>query len=163
MFSRYRSMAASILMGSLLLGGTNAYAVGKRGIVAACTTTLHEYAQRRDQLDAEGYANLFTEDGVFVFKGQAFTGRKAIAKRLEASDKTLTTRHLVGSIVITPNQQGPITARSYVQVYQAKTSDQEGPVAVEKTIFAEYHDTLKMQDKRCLIQRRETHIVFFSP
>lgn len=131
-------------------------------IVAACTATINQYAHYRDQLDAEGYANLFTEDSVFVFPGITLTGREAIARRIRDDDGTTSSRHLTGSIVVSVDDDQKITARSYIHVYQAATPDTPGPVPASKYILGEYHDDMRMTASGCKIARRETVVVFIS-
>jgi hypothetical protein len=63
-------------------------------VIAECTDTINRYAHTRDQLDAEGHASLFAEDGEFEFGGATTTGREAIAQRIRYADRSAMTRHM---------------------------------------------------------------------
>lgn len=154
--------AAVIAMAAVCASGVTAKEMTPENIVSQCTSTINQYAHYRDQLDAEKWAGLFTENGVFVFPGMTLTGRKAIAKRIRDNDGSTISRHLTGSIDITVDDNNNITARSYVYVYQADKQSSPAPVPASKYIVAEYHDDLRLTSSGCKFARREAKIIFMS-
>jgi uncharacterized protein (TIGR02246 family) len=70
----------------------------------AIRTTLAKYAQRNDARDAEGWTQLFVEDGRFITQNGEYAGRSAIRSFIDAlyaSRPTRRTKHINGSPVIT--------------------------------------------------------------
>lgn len=164
-FMHIKRLAATAMctaIGAFVTSASAAPEAPRAAIIAACTETINQYAHYRDQLDAERYGDLFTEDAVFVFPGLTLTGREAIAKRIRDDDGTITSRHLTGSIVVTIDANQTITARSYIHVYQAATPASPGPIPAGKYILGEYHDVMRMTDAGCKIARRDTVVVFMS-
>jgi len=131
-------------------------------VIAECTDTINRYAHTRDQLDAEGHGNLFTEDGEFVFGGSTTTGREAIAQRIRDADASQMTRHMSGSIVVEIDDNDGITAHSYFHVYQADRPESPGPVPVGSYLFVEYDDEMRMTGTSCEIARRTFTLVFMG-
>jgi uncharacterized protein (TIGR02246 family) len=131
-------------------------------VIAECTDTINRYAHTRDQLDAEGHGDLFTEDGEFVFGGSTTTGREAIAQRIRDADESQMTRHMSGSIVVEIDDNDGITAHSYFHVYQAERPESPGPVPVGSYLFVEYDDEMRMTGTRCKIARRTFTLVFMG-
>ena len=91
-------------------GALSSQELDRYQVIVECTDTINRYAHTRDQLDAEGHASLFTEDGVMEFGG-SITGREAIAQRLRDNDGSAMTRHMSGSIVVSIDDNDGITAR----------------------------------------------------
>jgi len=142
--------------------GVTAKDMSQASIISACTTTINQYAHYRDQLNAEKWGNLFTQEGVFVFPGMTLVGREAIAKRIADNDGKTLSRHLTGSIAVSIDSRKKISAVSYVYVYQAAAPSVPGPVPASKYIVAEYHDELRMTDDGCKFAKREAKIIFMS-
>ena len=125
-------------------GVLSAQEMDRHEVITECTDTINRYAHTRDQLDAEGHANLFTEDGEFEFGGSTTTGREAIAQRIRDNDGSQMTRHMGGSIVVSIDDNGAITAHSYFHIFQADRSEAPGPVPVGSYLVVEYDDEMRM-------------------
>jgi len=142
-------------------GVLSAQGLDRYQVIVECTDTINRYAHTRDQLDAEGHASLFTDDGVMEFGG-SITGREAIAQRLRDNDGSAMTRHMSGSIVVSIDDNDGITAHSYFHVFQANRPDSPGPLPAESYLMVEYDDDLRMTDTGCKFAKREFKIIFMG-
>ena len=127
-------------------------------IVEACTQLVQDYAYSRDHDDANGYANVFARNGVFLFRGQRFEGRAAIHKRMQDSAGQIT-RHVMSNVRVTVENPEKARVVSYVTVTIADRSDL--PIQVPGvTALGEYHDICAKTADGWKIQERQFVDVF---
>ena len=127
-------------------------------IIEACTNLVHAYAYSRDHNDADGYANVFAQNGVFLFRGQRFEGRAAIRKRMLDSTGQ-TTRHVMSNIQVTIENPERASIVSYVTVTIATANGL--PIRVSGvTAMGEYHDVCTKTAEGWKIQQRQFVDVF---
>ncbi len=127
-------------------------------IVEACTNLVHNYAYSRDHHNADDYANVFAQNGVFLFRGQRFEGRGAIRQRMLDSVGQ-TTRHVMSNIQVTVDNPEKASIVSYVTVTIATTN--ELPIkASGTTALGEYHDVCVKTLEGWKLQRRQFVDVF---
>lgn len=159
-----RKTLITAVMGTVVLLPqiTLAQGITMTNVTAECTRTMQLYAHYIDHLDADAYANLFVEDGVFILGRDEFVGREAIAQWVREDDGRLIGRHMTGSIVIDADESAGITARSYVFVYRGERPATPGPVPLTGYVMAEYQDQLRMTDSGCKFVRRVVTPVFIG-
>ena len=147
----------SLLITFVLLFQTTCLAHAS-AIVEACTNLVHDYAYSRDHDDPDGYAKVFAENGVFLFRGQRFEGRAAIRKRmLDSSGQT--TRHVVSNVQVTVETPEKARVVSYVTVTIATAT--EFPIQTSgATALGEYHDVCAKTTEGWKIQKRQFIDVF---
>jgi hypothetical protein len=143
-------------------GVASAQGMDRYKVIAECTDTINRYAHTRDQLDAEGHASLFTEDGEFDSGGGTTTGREAIAQRIRDADRSAMTRHMSGSIVVSIDDNDGITANSYFYVYQAARPETPRPVPVGSYLMVEYDDEMRMVGTSCQFAKRSFTLIFMG-
>ena len=132
-------------------------------IVHACSVTANSYPYYRDRLLYAGYGELFTENASFqIGDGPKIEGRYAIVQALRNRGPRATSRHF--SQVVNMQAVGEDAAKgiSYLNIYQvdAQTLAKGDNTVGAPTFIAEYHDTFKIEDNRCLISNRKVVIVF---
>ena len=149
----------SLLITLVLLFQTTCLAHAS-AIVEACTNLVHDYAYSRDHADPDGYANVFAENGVFLFRGQRFEGRAAIRKRmLDSSGQT--TRHVMSNVQVTVETPEKARVVSYVTVTIATATATEFPIQTSgATALGEYHDVCAKTTEGWKIQKRQFVDVF---
>lgn len=135
-------------------GGTNETAVRE------CTQLVTDYAFYRDRPDAEGVANLFTEDAVFHLMGAKFEGRSAIRERVAAGIGGPVFRHMMSTVNIRVDGASA-TGVSYVTVYQGVAGDTPQSMAQPMAI-GEYHDRFVRTKSGWKIAERNFVPVFLS-
>jgi len=112
------------------------------------------YAEYVDEGDLDGYANQFTEDGVFENRGGRLEGREAIrewvASLIEAGrvGSKSSLRHVLGLPVIRGDDQ-QCTARTYVMIPGMTESGD-----VELPMVGTYRDTIVKVDGRWYFKQR---------
>lgn len=146
----------------LLLASTSiAAADWQTNVIAHCTQLVHDYAYYRDRFDADGYSNLFTEDGELVFPdNKSFKGRETLRNRIHAGSGKEVSHHHMSTIKIFPIDESHATGVSYLYILQSPASEAEGPLTAEKFAAAEYHDRFLRSDDGWKFQRREIKIIF---
>jgi uncharacterized protein (TIGR02246 family) len=70
---------------------------------------LAHYAQRTDDLDAQGWIDLFTDDGCMVIGPQRIQGREALTTWIRTIYSGPKMRHLMTNAII--NVESPVAAR----------------------------------------------------
>ncbi len=131
-------------------------------IVTACERLVVAYALARDQQDADGYVDVFTEDAQLLIQGQTLNGRDAIRQRTAEWPAAEIARHLLTTIQITPVDDNTATGVTYALILAADAEQgATGPVSVESfRVMGEYHDVFKLTEDGWKIARREFKIVF---
>jgi len=161
-----RTFAAGLLVSGIttiaMTEGASAQGLDRYKVIAECTDTINRYAHTRDRLDAEAHASLFTEDAVFESGGAPAVGRRAIAQRIRETNPAAMTRHLSGSIVVSVDDNGGITAKSYFYVFQATKPEAPKPIPAASYLFVEYNDQMAMVGGTCKIAKRKFDLVFIG-
>jgi SnoaL-like domain len=81
----------------------------------AISMLLASYCTRMDRVDAEGWADLFTEDGRFFALGRSFDGRARLERLAREADRGV---HLVGPPVIDVDGERATAQQNFVFVLQ---------------------------------------------
>jgi hypothetical protein len=92
---------------------------------------VDNYAITRDNWDAKGHANLFTEQAKLIMNGAVTQGPEAIQKRIEGLNHNGRSLHMMTSSQITIIDKNTATGIQYVAVY---TNTPEQPVKEEESI-----------------------------
>lgn len=92
---------------------------------------VDNYAITRDNWDAKGHANLFTEQAKLIMNGAVTQGREAVQKRIEGLNHNGRSLHMMTSSQITIIDKNTATGIQYVAVY---TNTPEQPVKEEESI-----------------------------
>jgi uncharacterized protein (TIGR02246 family) len=118
--------------------------------------TLAAYNSAGDQNDAEGYAGVFTVDGILESAGTQIKGREAIrhwkAERAKAPPAKFV-RHNLTTCLIEVTGPETATARTYFQVLTEVGPDHAGY----------YADDFRKEDGRWLIAHRKVRLDWFAP
>lgn len=128
-------------------------------IEAACRDTIARAARCVDQQDYEGFAALFTEDGVLQRpNGDPLHGRAAMVAAYRARPASRITRHLLGGTVVDVLSGGEALAFSNVLLFAGDSSDAGGPngrPARGPQVAGEFEDRLRRcEDGRWRIAHR---------
>lgn len=78
---------------------------------------VDDYAIYRDRFDPEGYASVFAEDGEFLFRGQTYKGREALADRVRAENPNVRTMHVMTSGQIVLLDENNAEGIHYASIY----------------------------------------------
>lgn len=92
-------------------------------IKAEIKQLVDDYGYYRDSYQAEGYANVFSEDGKFIFRGQVYQGHEALAKRIHDADKTGVSLHMMSSSHVDILDANNATGIHYAAIY-SKTPEE---------------------------------------
>ncbi len=130
------------------------YADAHQDTIEACTQLVVDYAFYRDRPDAEGVAELFSEDATFTLLGTQFKGREAIKARVAAGVGGPVFRHLISTINIRPAEGGrEARGVTYVTVYQGQ-SETLPQTLTKPMVIGEYHDRFVQTDAGWKISER---------
>lgn len=130
-------------------------------IRALCTDTVNEYAHVRDAGDIERAKTLFTEDASVTIFGTTQQGREAILSAMQGRANGAVSRHMIGSVLVTPT--GPTTAKgeSYVIVVIGEDTKRPLPFSGNNLLAAgTYEDSFLIDDGRCKIESRNVIVDF---
>lgn len=94
-----------------------------KAIKAEIKQLVDDYGFYRDSYDAESYANVFSEDGKFFFRGQVYQGREALAKRIQDYDQSGVSMHMMSSSHIEILDATNATGIHYASIY-SKTPEE---------------------------------------
>lgn len=139
-------------------------------IVMACERTEHNYALYRDRDNAEGFANLFTQDGEWGrSNGRVIKGREAIANYVTESvaSKDVPEYHMQSTttVQITPSDSDNATGISYALLLEAPIPEDGGraKTAAGFQVASESRSVYKISDEGCKIANREYTTYFVDP
>ena len=136
-------------------------------IITACERLMADYAVYRDRLDADGWADTFTEDAVLVLGSGTHQGRDAILANL-ASRPTPAVAHLImlTSVKITPIDETSAAGISYAIILNGDRPVGPGdpPIQMEGiTSVNVYHTEFVLTAEGWRISRMELEPVFRGP
>ena len=136
-------------------------------IITACERLMADYAVYRDRLDADGWADTFTEDAVLLLGSGTYQGRDAILENL-ASRPTPAVAHLImlTSVKITPIDETSAIGISYAIILNGDRPVGPGdpPIQMEGiTSVNVYHTEFVLTADGWRISRMELEPVFRGP
>lgn len=133
-------------------------------IKAEIQQLVNDYAIYRDRLDPEGYANVFAEDGEFLYRGAVFKGRDALKKRVKEADSARTTMHIMTSGQIRILDDTHAEGDHYATIYSKVSDDslEEGaPIPVSNfAVMGIYSDEYILTTDGWKIAKRSLKSVF---
>ena len=119
-------------------------------IETACRDTITRTARRVDAQDYEGFAALFTEDGVLQRPGgEPLAGRAAIVAAYRARPASRITRHLLAGTVVDVQSADEAIAFSNVLLWAGDSGDEAGASgrpARGPQVAGEFEDRLRRCD-----------------
>ena len=136
-------------------------------VAAACRDTIARAARLIDQQDYEGFAALFTEDGVLQRPGgEPLQGRAAMVAAYRARPPSRITRHLLAGTVVDAVSPDEALAFSTVLLWVGDSGDAAGPSgrpARGAQVAGEFEDRLRRcDDGRWRISHRIARFVLYS-
>ena len=121
-----------------------------------CLETANQYAIRIDNKDAEGLAELFTEDGFLSVSGVELSGVSAIEAWLDAAKRmNFKAMHHLTSFDI--EQTGPTTgvgAHYYLAIIEMPPAPDSEGVRSQSLISGVYSDEYVIDNGVCMIKKR---------
>jgi 3-phenylpropionate/cinnamic acid dioxygenase small subunit len=131
----------------------------------ACRDLVIQAATLTDAQDHEGFAALFTEDGVLIRPAaQPLQGRAAIVTSYRTRPPGRITRHLISNTRVTLESDTQAQASSYVLLWNGLESDAVGPFgrpAQARQLIGEFDDRFVLTPDGWRIYRRVTSFVLF--
>ena len=165
-------MLKHIAMGSwlLLASAVSFAALGTKesdAIIAACERLMADYAIYRDHLDADGFANTFSEDGILVLGSGTAVGREAIRRNITSRQFPGIAHMIVlTTIKITPIDENNATGFSYAIVLNGDRPVAAGDPPIKMkgiTSAVEYHTEFVRTDDGWKISKLELKSIVRGP
>jgi hypothetical protein len=129
-----------------------------------CEKVIVELTRSVDEGRFDDALKLFTEDAVFVRRGQPLTGKSAIAEAFAKRPQNQITRHFLANISVSvedPNRASAVTSVFVFRHLGTETPPtMPAPISLPDTV-EEYRDVLIRDDNVWCIKHRETK-EFFS-
>ncbi|HJP37389.1 MAG TPA: nuclear transport factor 2 family protein [Gammaproteobacteria bacterium] len=167
---RYRHKAISFiiaLLGTASPGLAAPNAESASDIVIACEQLLADYAIYRDHLDADGFANTFSEDGVLVLGSGTYRGRTAVRENITSRPAPRVAHMiLMTSVQITPIDETAAAGIAYAIVLNGDRPVEQGDAPIQMrgiTSAVEYHTEFVLTDDGWKISRLELKSIFRGP
>ncbi|MDG2087884.1 MAG: nuclear transport factor 2 family protein [Arenicellaceae bacterium] len=164
--SEYLFLVASLLFSSIATSA-DLDVKDRNTIEVLCKQLLADYAIYRDHLDADGFANTFSQDGTLLIGTNTYHGRQEIRKNI-------TDRPHPGNahmIMFTTTQITPISATEASSISSALILNGNQPVAAGDkpiqmygiSVANEYRTNFKLTDGGWKISHLEFSTVFRGP
>ncbi len=138
-----------------------------RAIIVACERLLADYAIYRDHLDADGFANTFSEDGVLVLGSGTSRGRAAIRENITSRPSPgVAHMILLTTMKITPVDEYNATGFTYAIVLNGDRPVAAGDAPIPMngiTAAVEYHTKFVLTDEGWKISRLELKSIVRGP
>jgi uncharacterized protein (TIGR02246 family) len=121
---------------------------------------VHAYAERIDEGDLDGVADLFADATIIAGNGMEFSGRETLAELWRNSvvlheDGRTDVCHLISNLTIALDDDSTARASSYVTVMQARPGFELRPIAVSR-----HRDRFAKVDGRWrFIERRDRQVL----
>lgn len=126
----------------------------------------HAYGIARDNYDGEAYASVFAEDGVFMFRGEEFVGREAIAGRVPPKDdNSELSMHFVTTSHVEMTSSTTAKGKHYGVVYvgeYAPGAERIGSVAGRLGSRGVYNDSYVLTGEGWKISQRAYTPIFIE-
>jgi hypothetical protein len=142
-------------------------------IERACNRLVVDFVRHIDNGDYDEAAQLFTNDGRFVRRGQAFSGQSAIAASVEEilqarrenpKQPSWRVRHVCTNAVLDVLDENRATGGSCYLIYRYTGGPVEGAAPVKgASLIGDYADEYVRTSAGWRIARREAKPVFFQP
>lgn len=136
-------------------------------ISIACERLLADYVIYRDHLDADGFANTFTEDGELVLGSGTHKGRDAIRLNITSRPSPgVAHMILMTTVKITPVDEANATGISYALVLNGDRPVAKGDAPVQMlgiTAAVEYHTEFELTEDGWKISRLELKSIVRGP
>ena len=136
-------------------------------IVVACERLLADYAIYRDHLDADGFANTFSEDGELILGSGSHRGRAAIRENITLRPHPgVAHMILLTTVKITPIDETTATGIAYAIVLNGDRPVMPGDPPIQMngiTSAVEYHTAFVLTDEGWKISRLELRSIFRGP
>lgn len=131
----------------------------------ACRSLVVQAALLTDAQDHEGFAALFTEDGVLLRPGaQALQGRAAISDSYRARPAERITRHLISNTHVVLESGTRARATSSVLLWSGLANEADGPIgrpAQARQVVGEFEDRFVLTPDGWRLHRREARFILF--
>jgi uncharacterized protein (TIGR02246 family) len=131
----------------------------------ACRDLVAQAALLTDTRNHEGFAALFTDDGVLIRPAaQPLQGHAAIVASYRAKPAERITRHLISNTLVTLESETLAHATSCVLLWTGLESDMAGPFgrpAQARQLIGELEDRFLLTPKGWRIHRREARFILF--
>jgi hypothetical protein len=137
-------------------------------IERACTRLVIGSIRAFDAGEWQTYAQLFTEEGVFIRANEPdapLIGRAAILAALTARPVNRLTRHLCTNLEIEVIDAEHAAARCYLLLYSgdaAQPASSDGRAAASPQRVGEYEDLLVRRSEGWRIAKRQGRLVFYT-
>jgi uncharacterized protein (TIGR02246 family) len=149
-----------LLLSILLVVGVSAEAA--TSIEAACIRTSMLYAAYADSGDADAFAALFTDDGIWEASSGRYVGRAAIAEQMRKTFALkLRMRHVITNQLVTPDGATRARGSAYVTLYVAP--DGVDDLTGQPVLVGEYKDAYVMRGDTCFFESRVSAVAFARP
>jgi hypothetical protein len=126
-----------------------------------CQRLSIDFAQRIDAHEFDRVLELFTEDGVFIRRGTAHSGRPAIRQYLQSRPADEVIRHLCTNSRIRFVSPTEATGLCYVVFYKGtQPPDGTFPIPPSPPGVAEYHDSYVKTGAGWRIRERRAQVIF---
>ena len=136
-------------------------------ISIACERLLADYVIFRDHLDADGFANTFTEDGELVLGSGSHRGRDAIRRNITSRPSPgVAHMILMTTVKITPVDETNATGISYALVLNGDRPVAKGDAPIQMrgiTAAVEYHTEFELTEDGWKISRLELKSIVRGP
>jgi hypothetical protein len=115
----------------------------------AITTLLAAYCIRMDRRDAEGWADLFTDDGQFFAFGRSFDARDGLVKLARSSPGGV---HLVGPPLVEVDGEQATAQQNFIFVEQV---EHEMRIGFYDDVLVRTAAGWRFRTRRCTFQSAE--------
>jgi|SaaInl5LU_22_DNA_1037371.scaffolds.fasta_scaffold47181_2 hypothetical protein len=133
-------------------------------IKAEIKQLVDKYAMSRDNLDAEGYAGVFAEDGTLHLFGESYTGPDEILSLSENWDVDSVGMHIMSTSQITIVDESNATGIHYSTVYGAVPPESHaagGLIEISAPVIqGKYTDAYRLTDEGWKIAERRFQPVY---
>ena len=129
----------------------------------SCQRLICEYAQLADHGKTAQIADLFTDDGVFVWGEFILSGRKQLlgAFRVAQDQGGVTSRHVCTNILVRVIDADHAEGVTYLTLFEHRGPTPRGVApGGAPTLIGEYRDTFANTPTGWRFRRRELHVSF---
>ena len=114
-----------------------------------CERLVHDYANRLDAYDHQGFLALFADDAVLAMLGRDHAGLAAIRAWLEGREQGMICRHLVTNLVVRLDGPDAASGTCYTLAFRAGQAADSPPGALNTpTFLVTYHDRFTRHPER---------------
>lgn len=126
-----------------------------------CQMALFKVARGLDTYNPALVAEQFSQQGIWIWKGQELQGRDAILAALTTRDPQDITRHITSNLVCERSGPNTIEATCTALTYKNRSSSSGGPTMLALPVsILDYHDTFERDGDKWLISKRSSLRIF---